>query len=88
MFVSLADIWTYFKKLSLEKCLNAIYVWGSFITAKKTKKPIQKGLPIALSIEPTTSCNLRCPECPSGLRSFSRPTGMIKKELFIKLIHK
>ena len=33
--------------------------------------------PLALSIEPTTSCNLRCPECPSGLRSFSRPTGML-----------
>ena len=24
--------------------------------------------PFALSIEPTTACNLGCPECPSGLR--------------------
>lgn len=44
------------------------------------------GLPISLSIEPTTSCNLRCPECPSGLRSFTRPTGMLKQELFQKVI--
>ncbi len=86
MFVSLTDIWTYSKKLSLKKCLNAIQVWASFKAAKKTKQPIQKGYPIALSIEPTTSCNLRCPECPSGLRSFTRPTGMIKKELFTKLV--
>lgn len=34
-------------------------------------------MPMSLSIEPTTSCNLRCPECPSGLRSFTRPTGML-----------
>lgn len=44
------------------------------------------GLPISLSFEPTTSCNLRCPECPSGLRSFTRPTGMLDEELFRKVI--
>jgi radical SAM protein with 4Fe4S-binding SPASM domain len=38
------------------------------------------GLPISLSIEPTTSCNLGCPECPSGLKQFSRPTGNLKSE--------
>lgn len=35
---------------------------------------------MSLSVEPTTSCNLRCPECPSGLRSFTRPTGMLKPD--------
>jgi radical SAM protein with 4Fe4S-binding SPASM domain len=44
------------------------------------------GSPTTLSIEPTTSCNLRCPECPSGLRSFSRPTGMLQQELYAKII--
>ena len=39
------------------------------------------GGPMSLSIEPTTSCNLRCPECPSGLRSFTRPTGMLAPEV-------
>lgn len=47
---------------------------------------MQWGLPIAISFEPTTSCNLRCPECPSGLRSFSRPTGMLEEDLFRKVI--
>ncbi|MEO5968048.1 MAG: radical SAM/SPASM domain-containing protein, partial [Ferruginibacter sp.] len=45
----------------------------------------------SISFEPTTSCNLRCPECPSGLRSFSRPTGMLEKDFFqltIDDIHK
>ena len=44
------------------------------------------GKPTTLSIEPTTSCNLRCPECPSGLRAFTRPTGMLQERLFETVI--
>jgi len=44
------------------------------------------GFPISISIEPTTSCNLRCPECPSGLRSFTRPIGMLRDDLFKNII--
>jgi len=68
------------------KVLNAAKVLQSYYTSKFLKKPIIKGFPIALSIEPTTSCNLRCPECPSGLRSFTRPTGNISQDLFEKII--
>ena len=48
---------------------------------------IQWGLPFHVSFEPTTSCNLRCPECPSGLRSFTRPTGMMEKDFFRTTVH-
>jgi radical SAM protein with 4Fe4S-binding SPASM domain len=34
-------------------------------------------MPFSLSIEPTTACNLGCPECPSGLKKFTRPTGKL-----------
>lgn len=34
-------------------------------------------MPFSLSIEPTTACNLACPECPSGLKKFTRPTGKL-----------
>ncbi len=44
------------------------------------------GMPMAIAIEPTTACNLGCPECPSGLRSFSRPTGNLKEEFYQKVI--
>jgi radical SAM protein with 4Fe4S-binding SPASM domain len=46
------------------------------------KKNIHWGMPFSISIEPTTSCNLRCPECPSGLRKFSRNTGMLTWEMY------
>lgn len=39
-----------------------------------------------MAIEPTTACNLRCPECPSGLRSFTRPTGKLDEALFKKVM--
>ena len=40
-----------------------------------------------MSIEPTTACNLGCPECPSGLKQFTRPTGKLNLELHGKMIH-
>ena len=41
---------------------------------------------MAMSVEPTTACNLACPECPSGLKSFTRPTGKIEVEKFRQYI--
>ncbi len=61
-------------------------VVASYQASRLTGKNLQSGNPFALSIEPTTSCNLRCPECPSGLRSFTRPTGMLEVELFQKAL--
>ncbi|HLF34795.1 MAG TPA: radical SAM/SPASM domain-containing protein [Cyclobacteriaceae bacterium] len=46
------------------------------------KKPHMAGSPVSISIEPTTSCNLRCPQCISGTRTFTRPTGMMDLDDF------
>jgi len=43
-------------------------------------------MPYALSIEPTTACNLGCPECPSGLKQFTRPTGKLDLELHKEML--
>ncbi|MCH7415776.1 SPASM domain-containing protein [Belliella sp. R4-6] len=74
------------KLLSWKKVSNYLLLLASFQVSRITKNPKIWGKPTTLSIEPTTSCNLRCPECPSGLRSFTRPTGMIKEDLFKKII--
>lgn len=73
-------------KLSLRRVWNASKVISSFYLSKWTKRTLHWGKPISISFEPTTSCNLRCPECPSGLRSFTRPTGMLQETLFKKTI--
>jgi radical SAM protein with 4Fe4S-binding SPASM domain len=66
---------------------NAWKLYRSYKQSQKTGNSKIKGLPVALSIEPTTSCNLRCPQCPSGLRAFSRPTGMLKPELVQQVLN-
>jgi radical SAM protein with 4Fe4S-binding SPASM domain len=73
-------------KLSFFKVLNFIKLVAGFYYSRAIGRPVQFGLPFSVSIEPTTSCNLRCPQCPSGLREFSRPTGMLEPLLFEKTI--
>ncbi|HRG00346.1 MAG TPA: radical SAM/SPASM domain-containing protein [Bacteroidia bacterium] len=84
--VSLSNNIQLLKKLTFKKLINAFKVWGSYHVSKNTKKVSSLGFPISMAIEPTTSCNLRCPECPSGLRQFTRPIGMLEPVFFKKTI--
>jgi radical SAM protein with 4Fe4S-binding SPASM domain len=87
MNFSIADGVNYVSKFTVRRIFNAVKVVFSFYLSKYSKKPIQWGLPISISVEPTTSCNLRCPECPSGKREFTRPTGMLNESFFKKTIN-
>jgi radical SAM protein with 4Fe4S-binding SPASM domain len=68
------------------KLWNAMLLYVSYHFSRLTGLNLHMGSPISFAIEPTTACNLRCPECPSGLRSFSRPTGNLKSNGFERLI--
>src|ERR1700761_3882132 len=76
------DIINLLSKLTARRLFNGMKVLSSYYVSKWTKKAVQWGYPVSISFEPTTSCNLRCPECPSGLRAFTRPTGMLQKDFF------
>lgn len=73
-------------KLTARRAFNGLKVLSSYYVSKWTRRPVQWGFPVSISFEPTTSCNLRCPECPSGLRAFTRPTGMLQKDFFRETI--
>ena len=73
-------------KLSFRRGWNWTKVISSFYLTKWTRRPIQWGVPVSVSFEPTTSCNLRCPECPSGLRAFTRPRGMLEMNFYRNMI--
>jgi radical SAM protein with 4Fe4S-binding SPASM domain len=81
-----SDTLNFLGKLTPRRAFNAGKVYASYLLSKWTGKSVHWGLPVSISFEPTTSCNLRCPECPSGLRAFSRPTGMLKKDFFSETI--
>ncbi len=76
------DVVNFITKLTLAKCWNASKVLLSYYWSRLSKNPLLIGMPIAVSVEPTTACNLSCPECPSGLKSFTRPTGKIDVAVF------
>ncbi|NEM96403.1 SPASM domain-containing protein [Pontibacter burrus] len=76
----------FLSKMTWKRAFNAVQVVSSYLYARVTGKAVHWGMPVSISLEPTTSCNLRCPECPSGLRSFTRPTGMLQSELYRHII--
>ncbi len=83
---SYSDSLNFASKLTPKRVWNGLQVVSSYYYSLWTKKPRQWGFPFTISFEPTTFCNLRCPECPSGLRSFTRPTGMLQKDFFRETI--
>lgn len=85
-YFNLNDSINLLSKLTLRRFWNGLKVYSSFRLSRLISKPIQWGMPVSISFEPTTSCNLRCPECPSGLREFTRPTGMLQKNFFQETI--
>lgn len=70
------------RTLTGRKLWNFAKIYASFYYSRWKKASFHRGMPIKVGFEPTTFCNLRCPECPSGLRSFTRPTGMSDLDLF------
>ncbi len=71
----------HFKNLTVRRITNLIQLWAGYHFSRIMRRPYQWAMPFSISIEPTTACNLGCPECPSGLKQFSRPTGNLKPEL-------
>lgn len=82
----LKDILNIFSHLNLSRSWNLVLLRVSFYYGKIVKRPIHFGQPFTLSIEPTTACNLACPECPSGLKQFTRPTGKLNLELHERML--
>jgi radical SAM protein with 4Fe4S-binding SPASM domain len=82
----LTDGFNFLSKLNSRRVLNLGKLLSSYYASRLLQKPFHSGMPLYLEIEPTTSCNLRCPQCPSGLRAFTRPTGMLGLDLFKKTL--
>ncbi|MCF8369158.1 MAG: radical SAM protein [Bacteroidales bacterium] len=84
--MSIRDTLNILSKLNFTRLWNMLLMQKSYYLSLLFKRPVVWGKPFSISIEPTTSCNLRCPECPSGLRKFSRNTGMLNFDLYKKIV--
>ncbi len=86
MNLSYHDGLNFLSKCTPTRAFNAFKILISYYLSRVTGYTRPWGLPVSISIEPTTSCNLRCPECPSGLRNFTRPTGMLNLKLYKSIL--
>lgn len=75
------------RHITLYKAINLIKIVLSYLLSTIIKKPLIWGLPLSISIEPTNSCNLNCPQCPSGNGNLTRRKELIKEEVFAKIIN-
>lgn len=86
MATSFYDNYNLISKFNLTRAFNATRVYVSFYWAKISKNGSVAGLPLSITIEPTTACNLGCPECPSGLKQFTRAEGNLKTDFYKTII--
>ncbi|MBN2746045.1 MAG: SPASM domain-containing protein [Bacteroidales bacterium] len=76
----------FFRAITLKRLSNFLLLKITYYYSALTRKASYKGMPASISIEPTTSCNLQCPECPSGLRKFTRATGALSADTFNRIV--
>lgn len=74
------------KKLTFKKTVNAIKLYLSYLLSVIFKTSIRRGYPVSISVEPTSVCNLECPECPTGKKELTRFKGNIDFDLYKKII--
>jgi len=74
------------KYITAKRLANIVKVILSYQISNLLKKPVVWGMPVSYSIEPTNHCNLKCPECPSGLGTLTRPLGLLSFEKFKEIV--
>lgn len=74
------------KYLNYRKLKLLTLLWLSYHLSNFLKKNIRWGKYIALSIEPTNTCNLSCLECPTGTNNLTRKVGSFSLDAFKRLL--
>lgn len=63
---------SYIRRLTIKRGVNILCIYLGYQLSLLFRKPIICGLPWGISIEPTYLCNLKCPECPTGMGEIQR----------------
>lgn len=80
------SIYQFLKKLSIRKIINYFILRISYCLSAILNKPVIWGLPVKIAVEPTNLCNLRCPECPTGINGLTRRKGNMDLILFDRMV--
>jgi len=74
--------------LTPKRFFNLTRLGLGIIFSPSPKWSFHAGFPFAVAIEPTTACNLHCPECPTGSKTLKRKPGNLDINDFRNLVNK
>ncbi|KAA3615533.1 MAG: radical SAM protein [Calditrichaeota bacterium] len=74
------------QKTTFSRLINLSQVATGLILSTTKREAISFGIPPVLQIEPTNSCNLKCPLCDSGNGAMKRKKGNFDLHLFKKIL--
>lgn len=76
------------KSLNFRRIMNLLKTGSSFTLSALLNRPIIWGKPAVLTIEPTNTCNLRCPLCTTGSGEMTRVNGQMSMDTFRHILDK
>lgn len=76
----------YLTHTSATRLLNIIAACLGYCISQMLKRPVLLGMPITVAVEPTTQCNLGCPDCPTGIGQLERNGGIMPLERFVSIV--
>lgn len=68
------------------KLINLIRLYSSYTWSRITGGSKHWGSPMAISVEPTNRCQLKCPGCPCGTGDLDRPGGFLDPDLLDSIL--
>ena len=77
----------YLKSLTFTRFLNLLKLLAGFFLSRIIGKPVFPAHPIALSVEASGFCQLKCPECPTGAAALSRKKGIMDIKIYDNIIN-
>ena len=70
----------------IKRVTNCLRLCVNYLLSSLLKRPIVTHAPFFLSIEPVNVCNLRCPQCPTGMGIHPRSKRYFDLDLFGRLL--
>ena len=80
------DSLQFIKTVTFSRLVNYTKLILSYRLSLWRTDPVFWGQPANLSVEPTSVCNLACPECPSGNGTLARRKGHISWDVFTRSV--
>jgi len=68
------------------RVINLLSIASGYLFSRITGRVIHWGFPAAVSIETNNTCNLHCPECPTGTNRLARERGSMDLRLYRSIV--